>query len=139
MVPVIGQGTWYMGESRATAAAEVAALRAGIELGMTLIDTLDNILILSACKWALATRRGTRYYNAAMTLTTVFMALGIAVIEAWGLFLPAGSGGVQQDAIITWVSILNTHFAAIGAIFIAVTAGIWLTMWLLYCLRSLPQ
>ncbi len=41
MVPVIGQGTWYMGESRATAAAEVAALRAGIELGMTLIDTAE--------------------------------------------------------------------------------------------------
>ena len=41
MVPVIWQGTWYMGESRATAAAEVAALRAGIELGMTLIDTAE--------------------------------------------------------------------------------------------------
>lgn len=107
--------------------------------GMTLIDTLDNILILSACTWALATPRGTRYYNAAMTLTTVFMALGIAVIEGWGLFLPAGSGHAQKDAIITWVILLNTHFAAIGAIFIAVTASIWLTMWLLYRLRSVPQ
>ena len=105
--------------------------------GMTLIDTLDNILILSACKWALATPRGTRYYNAAMTLTTVFMALGIAVIEAWGLFLPTGSGAVQHGAIITWVTILNTHFAVIGAIFVAATAGIWLSLWLLYRLRSL--
>ena len=104
---------------------------------MTLIDTLDNILILSACKWALATPRGTRYYNAAMTLTTVFMALGIAVIEAWGLFLPTGSGAVQHGAIITWVTILNTHFAVIGAIFVAATAGIWLSLWLLYRLRSL--
>src|SRR6516225_2560758 len=33
-VAVIGQGTWHMGESRHQRAAEVAALRAGLELGM---------------------------------------------------------------------------------------------------------
>lgn len=37
-VPAIGQGTWRMGADRA---AEVAALRAGIDLGMTLIDTAE--------------------------------------------------------------------------------------------------
>ena len=104
--------------------------------GMTLIDTLDNILILSACKWALATPRGTRYYNAAMTLTTVFMAMGIAVIEAWGLFLPTGTNATQGGEIISWVTILNNHFAAIGATFVAVTAIIWLSLWLLYRLRA---
>ncbi len=40
-VPALGLGTWYMGESQANAAAEVAALRAGIDLGMTLIDTAE--------------------------------------------------------------------------------------------------
>jgi diketogulonate reductase-like aldo/keto reductase len=40
-VPVIGQGTWKMGERRADAKHEVAALRAGIELGMTHIDTAE--------------------------------------------------------------------------------------------------
>lgn len=40
-VPVLGQGTWNMGESRATAATEVRALQAGIDLGMTLIDTAE--------------------------------------------------------------------------------------------------
>jgi diketogulonate reductase-like aldo/keto reductase len=40
-VPVIGQGTWKMGERRAEAKREVAALRAGIELGMTHIDTAE--------------------------------------------------------------------------------------------------
>lgn len=37
----IGQGTWYMGESRSQRAAEVAALRAGVEQGLTLIDTAE--------------------------------------------------------------------------------------------------
>lgn len=40
-LPAIGQGTWYMGESRSQSAAEVAALRAGVEQGLTLIDTAE--------------------------------------------------------------------------------------------------
>jgi len=40
-VPVIGQGTWGMGEKRARRRDEVAALRLGIELGMTHIDTAE--------------------------------------------------------------------------------------------------
>jgi diketogulonate reductase-like aldo/keto reductase len=40
-VPVLGLGTWRMGEDRGRRKREVAALRAGIELGMTLIDTAE--------------------------------------------------------------------------------------------------
>jgi diketogulonate reductase-like aldo/keto reductase len=40
-VSVIGQGTWQMGEKEATRAQEIAALRRGIDLGMTLIDTAE--------------------------------------------------------------------------------------------------
>lgn len=40
-VPVLGQGTWKIGERREGFADEVAALRLGIELGMTLIDTAE--------------------------------------------------------------------------------------------------
>lgn len=34
-------GTWYMGEDASQRKTEVAALRAGIELGLTLIDTAE--------------------------------------------------------------------------------------------------
>jgi diketogulonate reductase-like aldo/keto reductase len=40
-VPALGQGTWYMGEKRGEARREVEALRLGIDLGMTLIDTAE--------------------------------------------------------------------------------------------------
>jgi diketogulonate reductase-like aldo/keto reductase len=40
-VPALGMGSWRMGERRANAAREVAALRAGLDLGMTLIDTAE--------------------------------------------------------------------------------------------------
>jgi diketogulonate reductase-like aldo/keto reductase len=40
-MPVLGQGTWNMGEDPAARRDEVAALRLGLELGMTLIDTAE--------------------------------------------------------------------------------------------------
>src|SRR5213596_2219571 len=40
-VPALGQGTWRMGEKKKAHADEVAALRLGIDLGMTLMDTAE--------------------------------------------------------------------------------------------------
>ena len=40
-VPALGQGSWMMGEHSARRADEIAALRAGVDLGMTLIDTAE--------------------------------------------------------------------------------------------------
>ena len=40
-VPALGQGTWRIGENTRAHKDEVAALRLGIELGMTLIDTAE--------------------------------------------------------------------------------------------------
>ena len=41
VLPAIGQGTWYMGEKASQRRQEVNALRAGIERGLTLIDTAE--------------------------------------------------------------------------------------------------
>lgn len=40
-VPALGQGTWYMGENKAARAEEIATLRLGLDLGITLIDTAE--------------------------------------------------------------------------------------------------
>jgi diketogulonate reductase-like aldo/keto reductase len=40
-IPVLGQGTWGMGEKKTAHADEVAALRLGIDLGIALIDTAE--------------------------------------------------------------------------------------------------
>ena len=40
-VPAFGLGTWHMGENPRRAADEISAVRLGIELGLTLIDTAE--------------------------------------------------------------------------------------------------
>jgi hypothetical protein len=39
IVPAIGQGTWHLGQGRHPADIEEAALRLGLSLGLSLIDT----------------------------------------------------------------------------------------------------
>lgn len=41
MVPALGQGAWMMAEEATRRAEEVAALRLGVELGLTVIDTAE--------------------------------------------------------------------------------------------------
>jgi diketogulonate reductase-like aldo/keto reductase len=41
LVPALGQGTWRMGERGSDRRAEAAALRLGLDLGMTLVDTAE--------------------------------------------------------------------------------------------------
>ena len=40
-VSALGLGTWYMGDDKATRAEEIATLRLGLDLGVTLIDTAE--------------------------------------------------------------------------------------------------
>ena len=40
-VPKLGQGTWYMGQVSSQKSREIEAIRTGLDLGMTLIDTAE--------------------------------------------------------------------------------------------------
>ena len=40
-IPVLGQGTWHLAEAAARRDTEILALRGGLELGMTVIDTAE--------------------------------------------------------------------------------------------------
>lgn len=41
LVPALGQGTWGMGENPALRGQEIASLRAGLELGLRVVDTAE--------------------------------------------------------------------------------------------------
>jgi diketogulonate reductase-like aldo/keto reductase len=40
-MPTLGQGTWFLGDRPARRSSELAALRLGLELGMSMIDTAE--------------------------------------------------------------------------------------------------
>ncbi|MGO2027843.1 MAG: aldo/keto reductase, partial [Brevibacterium aurantiacum] len=40
-LPLLGQGTWHIGDDPGRRRTEIAALRHGIEAGMTLVDTAE--------------------------------------------------------------------------------------------------
>ncbi|HWF52522.1 MAG TPA: aldo/keto reductase [Solirubrobacteraceae bacterium] len=40
-IPILGQGTWHLGQGRHARSEELEALRTGIDLGMSLIDTAE--------------------------------------------------------------------------------------------------
>ena len=40
-IPILGQGTWRMGENSSQKDAEIAALRLGLDIGMSLFDTAE--------------------------------------------------------------------------------------------------
>src|SRR5512132_263130 len=40
-MPALGQGTWHMGEDERRRPEELAALRLGLDLGMSMIDTAE--------------------------------------------------------------------------------------------------
>jgi aryl-alcohol dehydrogenase-like predicted oxidoreductase len=40
-IPVLGQGTWHIADDPRRRAEAIAAMRLGIDLGMTLIDTAE--------------------------------------------------------------------------------------------------
>ncbi len=53
--------------------------------GMSLIDTIDNILMLGAYGWAFVKPVRKLYYNMTITFVSVFVALVVGGIEALGL------------------------------------------------------
>ena len=57
-VPVIGQGTWY--DENDDRDAAIAALRHGLELGMTHIDTAEMYLSGRAEEWVAEAIKGRR-------------------------------------------------------------------------------
>lgn len=56
-VAALGRGTWHMGERGANRKPEVTALRAGLDLGLTLIDTAEMYAEAAECRRAIAGRR----------------------------------------------------------------------------------
>jgi len=122
-----------MQASHEASAWSVLAFPALFAAGMTLIDTADGILMLGAYGWAFVNPARKLFYNFAITLLSVVIALFIGGIEVLGLIADrSGSGG----AFWRIVAAINANFATLGYAIVAIFAAGWLGSMLLHRLRG---
>jgi high-affinity nickel-transport protein len=90
---------------------------------MTLIDATDGLLMLGAYDWAFVNPVRKLYYNLAVTLASVVVAVLIGGIETLGLL---GDRLALEGAFWNGVAALNSDFTALGAAVIGLFAATWI-------------
>lgn len=112
--------------------AAVMVFPALFAAGMALVDTLDAVLMAGAYRWASVEPLRKLYYNAAITLISVVVAMAIGAVQL--LALVGGGFGAAQLA-----GALNDHLAAIGSAIIVFFALTWVVSALIWRGRSAPS
>lgn len=91
--------------------------------GMTLVDTIDGVLMLGAYGWAYRNPTRKLFYNMAITSVSVVVAVMIGGIEVLGLL----AGHFSFDGQFwRWISGLNAGFGALGFGIVAFFAASWI-------------
>ena len=105
-------------------------------VGMALIDSLDNFVMIGAYGWAFTKPVRKLYYNITITAASVVVALFIGGIEALGLIAEKLqlSGGIW-----TPINAISEHFGEIGYWIIGLFVLCWLISALNYHLRGYDQ
>jgi nickel/cobalt transporter (NiCoT) family protein len=98
--------------------AVVVALPLLFAAGMTMMDTLDGILMTRAFDWAFSTPLRKLYYNLTVTGLSVVAAFGIGALQLGSLFNHS-PGGI-------WSGLLQLDFTAIGVGLVAFFILAWL-------------
>jgi high-affinity nickel-transport protein len=90
--------------------------------GMSLVDTADGVLMLGAYGWAFAKPIRKLYYNMAITLVSVLVALLVGGIEALGVI-----GGQLNLSGWFWeqIATVNDNFGLLGFLIVAVFIVSW--------------
>ena len=102
-------------------------------VGMALIDSLDNFVMIGAYGWAFSKPVRKLYYNITITAASVVVALFIGGVEALGLIADKLelSGGIW-----TPINAISDHFGEIGYWIIGMFVLCWLISALNYYLRG---
>ena len=100
--------------------------------GMSLVDTLDNVLMVGAYGWAFTKPIRKLYYNLTITFASVVVALLVGGIQALGLIARKAE---LQGPFWNGVQALNENFGAIGYLIIGLFAACWGISALVYRLK----
>jgi high-affinity nickel-transport protein len=121
--------------SAATGAAgipvwQILLLPLAFTAGMSLIDTLDGIMMLGAYGWAFIAPVRKLYYNMNITLISVVVALFIGGIE--GLQVISGKTGASGGL---WAVANDLPFDKLGYVIVGAFAVSWMASMVVYKLR----
>ncbi|HEY4338696.1 MAG TPA: HoxN/HupN/NixA family nickel/cobalt transporter [Steroidobacteraceae bacterium] len=106
--------------------------------GMSLVDTTDGILMLSAYEWAFVRPIRKLYYNLTITLVSVIVALLIGGIETLGLIQDKFGLG-DTGAFWSVIGTLNRNFNNLGFFIIGVFVVAWGMSYLIYKTKGLDN
>jgi high-affinity nickel-transport protein len=104
--------------------------------GMSLIDTTDGILMLSAYDWAFSKPIRKLYYNLIITFVSVVVAVLIGGIETLGLM---GDRLALRGAFWDGVGVLNGNFTALGVVIIGSFIAAWVGSVIVYRYKNLDE
>jgi len=104
--------------------------------GMTLVDTTDSVLMVSAYGWAFLNPVRKIWYNLTITAMSVVVAVVIGGIEALGLI--AGKLGLEGGF---WerIDFVNGGIASFGYLIVGVFIASWAISYLLYRWQGLDR
>jgi high-affinity nickel-transport protein len=101
-------------------------------VGMSLVDTADNVLMLGAYEWSLTKPMRKLYYNLTMTFVSIVVALLVGGLETLGL---VGRRFALHGAFWDGVAALNGNFGLLGYLIVAIFVTCWGASTLLYRLK----
>ena len=105
-------------------------------VGMSLIDTIDGILMVVAYGWAFIKPIRKLYYNLTITFVSVIVAVLIGGIEVLGLM---GDQLKLTGKFWDGVGALNANFDVLGFAIIALFIAVWACSIIVYRYKSLDQ
>ncbi len=99
--------------------------------GMSLVDTIDSIIMLGAYGWAFVKPVRKLYYNLNITLVSVLVALVVGTIELLSIVSDklALKGGL-------WDLVENINFETLGVIIVAIFVVSWLLSTIVYKIKK---
>ncbi len=100
----------------------IMAFPALFTAGMSLVDSAESLLMMGAYGWAFGTPMRKLYYNMAITLLSVLVAVVVSAIEALGLLHQQLD---MQGSLWRSIDALNSQFGVIGFAICATFAALW--------------
>ena len=101
--------------------------------GMTLIDTIDSVLMLGAYGWAFVKPIRKLYYNMTITFVSILVALVVGGIEVLGVI---GDKLGLESGFWAFIGTLNDNFGTIGYVIIGIFVLSWIVSFAIYRIKG---